>query len=242
MSSATESSRYGFLRIRSSGRGKLEKRPIKDAPGSAVLQSCVAVPTVSTRAAQNLVRRQLALRSSSIFLSLIMFYLPKLDFFKDSSGPVRDREGQSRTKLLALPSAEASHTTSFPDSPGPVVVLDPSPDTLELRLQDFYSLICCDKSIESTRILSTELYSEWTGRVIHQFVILELHREGRAKVWAKLERTLAYFRHAITHLGFAPASDKVSRLLHPDSVPTPEERVSFLSSGGHEWRKTRTDS
>lgn len=136
-------------------------------------------------------------------------YLPKLDFFKYSSETMRNRVAECGPKRLALPAAEPPNTTTFFDPQNSVVVVNTHPNTVDISLQDFHSLVCCEKSIENTHILYTELYSKWTGRVTHQFVILELQLDNRPTVWVKLEQTLAYLRYAIAHFGVAPAYDKV---------------------------------
>jgi len=60
------------------------------------------------------------------------------------------------------------------------------------------------------KILSTECYTESIVGVVHRFLILELHREGRKSIWLRLDRRsgrsmLRLFRAA----GTAPAKDIV---------------------------------
>jgi hypothetical protein len=66
------------------------------------------------------------------------------------------------------------------------------------------------RSLRQAEILSTECYTESTGRVIHRFLILELRREGRKDIWLRLDRRPgSSIPQLLLTAGTAPAKDTV---------------------------------
>ena len=57
-----------------------------------------------------------------------------------------------------------------------------------LSVSQLCDVIKQHRSLRRAEILSTECYTEYTGRVVHRFLLLELHREGRKDIWPRLDR------------------------------------------------------
>lgn len=98
----------------------------------------------------------------------------------------------------------------------------PSYGVVLLSILDLRKLIDDHRSLQSAKIVSVEGYVEHT--ITHRFLVLELHREDRKTIWARLERkpggpTLRLVRT----FGSAPTNDTVRAY--------PQCCLNFLADG-----------
>lgn len=66
--------------------------------------------------------------------------------------------------------------------------------------------------MQQAEILAAEGYKEWTGTVMHRFLVLELHRFNRKPIWLRVDRRRARDVSAFRFLaarGTTPANDTV---------------------------------
>lgn len=66
--------------------------------------------------------------------------------------------------------------------------------------------------MQQAEITLSESYSEWTGTVIHRFLILELQRPRRKNIWLRIDRQRAQDVNVLRFLAAratTPANDVV---------------------------------
>lgn len=86
--------------------------------------------------------------------------------------------------------------------------LDP---TISLSL--LLDVIARHRSLQDARIIRADSYQKFNGRVVHRFIILELERDERQKIWLRIDRRrdestglLSFVANRAT----APSDDRVS--------------------------------
>ena len=88
---------------------------------------------------------------------------------------------------------------------------------LSLSLLELCDTISEHRSLRKAQVLSTEAYTERIGTVMHRFLILMLHREGRKPFWMRVDRRAgASAMRLILKLGTVPARDVVSIAIDND--------------------------
>jgi hypothetical protein len=84
---------------------------------------------------------------------------------------------------------------------------------LMMSLGDLCSTIEKHRSLQKAEISMTEAYTQLLGAVRHRFLVLELHREGRKKIWLRLDRRAGRSTFGLLRAGGSvPAHDVVSFL------------------------------
>lgn len=83
---------------------------------------------------------------------------------------------------------------------------------LDLSLADVCDYIDGHSSLRAAEITATECYAVKAGAVMHRFIVLEVHREGRKGVWLRLDRRrgekVSIFRF-LAASGTTQANDRV---------------------------------
>lgn len=123
----------------------------------------------------------------------------------------------------ASPEPQSRFRSSPSDLPILVLSLTPSRTTEDtflvpdvhhaIPLHDLFHVINRHRSLQHARILQADSYKQWNGRVTHRFIVLELERDGREKIWLRIDRGRdpnGGFLHFFTHAGTAIANDEVS--------------------------------
>lgn len=153
----------------------------------------------------------------------VMFH--KDDFFKDDTGrsvlPTKfislQAEAHSSSYSLkrilsnASTTTNASQASSTPTISSTDTVIS-SDGRLKLLLEDLCKIVDEHRSMQLAEIVATEGYSEWTGTVVHRFLILELQRVGRKSIWLRIDRQRAQDVSALRFLAArasTPANDTV---------------------------------
>ena len=96
------------------------------------------------------------------------------------------------------------------------------------------------RSLRRAEILSTECYTESTGRVVHRFLVLELHREGRQDIWLRLDRRPgSSVPRLLLKAGTVPAKDTVRTAFSGDRVINISDNL-FLWEGPTRRHKARS--
>jgi len=111
----------------------------------------------------------------------------------------------------ATDTSQTSSTSSIPTIASADTVVD-SNGHLKLLLEDLCKVIDEHRSMQLAEIVTTEGYSEWTGTVIHRFLVLELRRVGRKPIWLRIDRQRAQDVNAFRFLAArasTPANDTV---------------------------------
>jgi len=79
-----------------------------------------------------------------------------------------------------------------------------------MSVSEFCDVVKEHQSLRQAEIMSTECYTESIRGVIHRFLILELHREGRMEIWLRLDRRAGRtILQLLRTVGTAPAKDVV---------------------------------
>lgn len=66
--------------------------------------------------------------------------------------------------------------------------------------------------MQQAEIVAAEGYKQWTGQVVHRFIVLELSRAKRKPIWLRIDRRKARETSAFRFLaagGTTPANDTV---------------------------------
>lgn len=90
---------------------------------------------------------------------------------------------------------------------------DPNDLDPTIPLTSLLDVLSRHRSLQEARIVQADSYQQFNGRVVHRFIILELEREGRQKIWLRIDR----LRNESTGLfsfvangARAPSDDRVS--------------------------------
>lgn len=85
-----------------------------------------------------------------------------------------------------------------------------------IPLRDLLDIINRHRSLQHAQIVRADSYQGFNGQVIHRFIILELERDGRQKIWLRIDRgrkrgsVRKFFAQGATSL----AADQVSFVPH----------------------------
>jgi len=161
----------------------------------------------------------------------VEFNVRQIDFFRDENGHSSFSEATGAVVNHTLehlePSPLASHplyrpTTNFSlhsaYSVGTVLTED---NMHELPLDRLCQVIDGYTSLRHAEIVSSEGYKEWTGRVTHRFLVLELCRFGKANIWLRIDRRRAEevrIWRFLARGATTPANDTVCSSIHLISV------------------------
>ena len=116
-----------------------------------------------------------------LFLFVIQHSFLLGGFFAEDNGQTRTPLSQGsvrRSSRMSIDSIRTTRTSTTLVSYG----------VLQLHLQDFCKLIREHRSLQSAEILTTEIYSTFSGAVRHRFLLIELRRLGKKDLWLRLDR------------------------------------------------------
>lgn len=95
-------------------------------------------------------------------------------------------------------------------------------DDPTISLLDLLDVINRHRSLQSASIVRANVYKKFNGRVQHRFIILELEREGRQKIYLRIDRQRDESRGLLDFVargGKASANDRVSHAMVFDHIP-----------------------
>ena len=141
---------------------------------------------------------------------ILLLTLPQNEFFADEDGqsflegiehPIELKPTKSFTSRLY------SHRSFSSPSINTVVLCG----VWNMSVSQLCDVVKQHRSLRRAEILSIQCYTEFNGRVVHRFLILELHREGRKGIWLRLDRRHGWSTwQLLCAVGKAPAKDTVS--------------------------------
>lgn len=82
-----------------------------------------------------------------------------------------------------------------------------------ISLHDLFDVINRHRSLQHARILQADSYQKSNGRVTHRFIVLELERDGRERIWLRVDRRRDQNEGMLNFLArgaISPANDQVS--------------------------------
>jgi len=123
-------------------------------------------------------------------------------FFSDDDGGSFISSSDESLSRIATRSSAATVATAVP---GPAV--------MELSLSNVCKYISEHRSLQEAEIVSTECHAQNLGGITHRFLVLELWRPNRKKVWLRLDRRREENVSLIKFLasfGVTKANDRVS--------------------------------
>lgn len=97
-----------------------------------------------------------------------------------SSAPPSSSPSLSRTLSYVSLSSVASRDTFLSPKPNQ---RDPT-----ISLSSLLDVISRHRSLQNARIVQADSYQQFNGRVVHRFIILELERDERQKIWLRIDR------------------------------------------------------
>lgn len=109
---------------------------------------------------------------------------------------------------------------------------DPNQLDPTISLSSLLDVIARHRSLQDARIVRADSYQKFTGRVVHRFIILELERDERQKIWLRIDRrrdestSLLSF---ITNRATAPSDDRVSGSTNFCFLGAIAERIAGLA-------------
>lgn len=86
----------------------------------------------------------------------------------------------------------------------------------KISLERLCGVIGEHRSMRQAEIVTAEGYKEWTGRVLHRFLVLELRRPERKTIWLRIDRRRATEVSVLRFLASrasTPANDTVRRYI-----------------------------
>ena len=135
--------------------------------------------------------------------------LPQNEFFADDDGQ-SFLEGMEHPAALQPAETFASQLRSQRPFSTPSINTVIFCGVWNMSVSQLCDVIKQHRSLRRAEILSTQCYTEFNGRVVHRFLILELHREGRKDIWLRLDRRPGQSTwQLLLAVGKAPAKDTV---------------------------------
>lgn len=94
-----------------------------------------------------------------------------------------------------------------------------------IPLRELLDVISRHRSLQHAQIVRADAYQGFNGQVIHRFIILELERDGRQKIWLRIDR--------------GREKGSVRKFLAEGATSLAADRVSFVSDSA--WFHELTD-
>jgi hypothetical protein len=173
----------------------------------------------------------------------VTFSLLQTEFFMDDDGKSLFEEAANHPTLRPVPKSSSqlcSHELYSTPSVATVIFCG----VWTMSVLQLCDVVQQHRSLRQAKILSTECYTESTRGVVHRFLVLELHREGRKDICLRIDRRPSgSILRLLRTAGNSPAKDTVCSNTHIHgrySTILTDTSPRAGPAGCHEARSYRT--